>query len=371
MATPDSGVLDDLSLNRALLARQLLLERSDMDAVAAVEHLVGMQAQAPDPPYIGLWTRLAGFRTLDLASKVRSREVVRLVLMRGTIHLVSARDCLRLRPVLAESLERSLRSTFGRKLEGLDLAEVVALGTDAVEKEPLTLGALGSRLAERWPDRDAFALANAVRNLVPLVQVPPRGLWGESGRAAHTTAGSWLGAGADAEPDADSVVLRYLAAFGPASVKDMQAWSGMTRLASVVGRLGPRLRVFRGTDGRTLYDLPEAPRPDPGTPAPVRFLPDFDNILLSHADRNRILCEERRRLVFTRNGLIRPTFLVDGRVAGMWRVDRERDTARLVLQPFEPLSRRVRDELADEGGRLLDFAAAGSTDTAVVLDEQL
>ncbi|MEU8710094.1 winged helix DNA-binding domain-containing protein [Streptomyces sp. NPDC048565] len=368
MAAPAPDVLDHAQLNRALLARQLLLERSDLGAVDAVEHLVGMQAQAPNPPYIGLWTRLARFRTLDLAAGVQSREVVRLVLMRGTIHLVSARDCLRLRPVLAESLERSLKGTFGRKLAGLDLADVVALGVEAVEKEALTLGALGTVLAERWPDHDAFALANAVRNLVPLVQVPPRGLWGESGQAAHTTASSWLGRGPDTDPDPGAVVERYLAAFGPASVKDMQVWSGMTRLASVVGRLGTRLRVFRGTDGRTLYDLPDAPRPAPGTPAPVRFLPDFDNILLSHADRSRVITEERRRHVFTRNGLIRPTFLVDGEVAGMWRVDRERGAARLVLQPFSPLPRSVRDELTDEGGRLLSFAAADSSSQDIVFD---
>ncbi|WP_411080831.1 winged helix DNA-binding domain-containing protein [Streptomyces sp. cmx-18-6] len=365
---PDPDVLDDARLNRALLARQLLLARSDLTAVEAVEHLVGMQAQAPNPPYVGLWTRLAGFRTPDLADGVRSREVVRLVLMRGTIHLVSARDCLRLRPVLAESLERSLSGTFGRKLAGLDLAEVVALGVEILEKESLTLGALGSRLAERWPDRDAFALANAVRNLTPLVQVPPRGLWGESGQAAHTTAAAWLGRAPDADPDAAAVVERYLAAFGPASVKDMQVWSGMSRLASVVARLGPRLRVFRGVDGRTLYDLPDAPRPAADTPAPVRFLPDFDNILLSHADRSRILTEEQRGHVFTRNGLIRPTFLVDGRVAGMWSVDRERGAARLVLRPFAPLARTVREELAEEGGRLLSFAAADSTSAEVVFD---
>ncbi|MEU1215003.1 winged helix DNA-binding domain-containing protein [Streptomyces sp. NPDC005791] len=366
MAAPGPDVLDRRQLNRALLARQLLLERAQTGAVEAVEHLVGMQAQAPDPPYIGLWTRLAGFRAADLSDEVRGRSVVRLVLMRGTIHLVSARDCRRLRPVLAASLERSLSGTFGRKLAGLDLAEVVALGVETLEKEALTLGALGTRLAERWPDRDAFALANVVRNLVPLVQVPPRGLWGESGRAAHTTAAAWLGREPDTAPDAGAVVERYLGAFGPASVKDMQTWSGMTRLASVVGRLGSRLRVFRDSEGHTLYDLPDAPRPEAGTPAPVRFLPDFDNILLSHADRSRIISEERRRHVFTRNGLIRPTFLVDGFVAGMWRIDRERGAARLVLQPFAPLPRAARDELAEEGGRLLSFAAADRSSAETV-----
>ncbi|MER7112507.1 winged helix DNA-binding domain-containing protein [Streptomyces sp. NPDC000229] len=357
--TDAADVLDRRALNRALLARQLLIERSAMTASEAVEHLVGMQAQAPDPPYVGLWTRLAGFRIEDLSDLVRERAVVRIVLMRGTLHLVTARDCLRLRPVLRGPLERQLNGTFGRKLAGLDLAEVVALGRELVEKEPLTLGGLGAGLAEHLPDRDPFALANAVRNLEPLVQIPPRGLWGESGQAVHTTAEAWLGSPLDDDESPDETVVRYLAAFGPASVKDMQVWSGMTRLGAVVRRLGPRLRTFRDENGVQLYDLPDAPRPAPGTPVPVRYLPDFDNILLSHADRSRILTEEQRRLVFTRNGLIRPTFLVDGFVRGMWRVERGRDTATLVLEPFAPLAEKDRSELVAEGMRLLAFAAAG------------
>ncbi|WP_336320146.1 winged helix DNA-binding domain-containing protein [Streptomyces lavendofoliae] len=357
--TEHTDVLGRRDLNRALLARQLLLERSSMSASQAVEHLVGMQAQAPDPPYVGLWTRLAGFRVGDLSRLVSDRQAVRLVLMRGTLHLVTARDCLRLRPVLRGPLERQLAGAFGKHLTGLDLAEVAALGRELVEKEPLTLGVLGARLAERFPGRDPFALANAVRNLEPLVQVPPRGLWGESGQAVHTTAEAWLGRPLDEDDTPDDIVLRYLAAFGPASVKDMQTWSGLTRLTAVVRRLAPRLRAFRDENGVPLYDLPDAPRPDPGIPAPVRYLPDFDNILLSHADRSRILTEEQRRRVFTRNGLIRPTFLVDGFVHGMWRIERGRGSAALVLSPFSPLTGKARAELVDEGMRLLDFAAAG------------
>ncbi|MDN3295389.1 winged helix DNA-binding domain-containing protein [Streptomyces ficellus] len=369
MTAQQRGPLDPRALNRALLARQLLTERSDMTAVDAVEHLVGMQAQAPNPPYVGLWTRLAGFRIEDLSRLVEERAVVRLVLMRGTLHLVSARDCLRLRPVLRGSLESRLTGTFGRKLAGVDLAEVAALGRQLVEKEPLTLGGLGARLAERVPGRDPFALANVVRNLEPLVQIPPRGLWGESGQAVHTTAEAWLGRPLGTDDSPDETVIRYLAAFGPASVKDMQVWSGMTRLGAVVRRLGARLCAFRDSNGVELYDLPEAPRPDPATPVPVRYLPDFDNILLSHADRSRILTEEQRRLVFTRNGLIRPTFLVDGFVRGMWRIERGRDTATLVLEAFAPLTRGERAELVEEGMRLLAFAAAGCPSPEIRFDD--
>ncbi|MFE2428214.1 winged helix DNA-binding domain-containing protein [Streptomyces sp. NPDC059373] len=356
-ASPGGRVLDRRTLNRALLERQLLLERAPLSAAGAIEHLVGMQAQAPNPPYLGLWTRVDGFRLDDLAALVRSREVVRVVLMRGTIHLVTAQDCLALRPVLDAALERALNGTFGRRLDGLDLAEVAALGRRLVEKEALTWGRLGVLLAERWPDRDPFALANAVRNLVPLVQVPPRGLWGESGQATHTTAESWLGRPPAVDTTPDRMVERYLAAFGPATVKDMQAWSGLTRLGAVVKRL-PHLRTFRDENGLELWDLPDAPLPDPEVPVPVRFLPEFDNILLSHADRARILTEEQRRLVFTRNGLIRSVILVDGFVRGLWRIEQQRDTADLVVEPFTPLSRQEREVVAEEGGRLLAFAAA-------------
>lgn len=365
MVTGDMKVLDRRALNRSLLARQLLLERSAMPAARAVAHLVGMQAQAPNPPYIGLWTRLAGFRIEDLASLVRSREVVRLVLMRGTIHLVTADDCVALRSVLQGALRQGLKGTFGRKLEGLDIEKVAELGRELVEREPLTLGGLGTLLAERWPDRDPFALANAVRNLVPLVQVPPRGLWGESGQAVHTSAEAWLGRPATGPAAPDLMVERYLAAFGPATVKDIQTWSGMTRLSEVVNRLRPRLAVFRDENGRELLDLPDAPRPDADTPAAVRFLPEFDNILLSHADRARILTEEQRKAVFTRNGLIRSTFLVDGFVAGVWRVEQTRGAAVLVLEPFGTLRAGDRAALAEEGDRLLAFAAASATSREV------
>ncbi|MCI0383430.1 winged helix DNA-binding domain-containing protein [Streptomyces sp. CNQ085] len=358
MTTGTPTVLDRRTLNRALLARQSLLERTTASVSDVLEHLVGMQAQAPNPPYLGLWTRIAGFRLDDLAELVRQRQAVRLVLMRGTIHLVTARDCLALRPVLHTALARGLISAFGRRLNGLDLAEVAAEGRRLVEAEPLTLGELGKRLAERWPDRDAFALANTVRALEPLVQVPPRGLWGESGQAAHTTAETWLGGPLSADDCAREVVRRYLAAFGPATVADMQTWSGMTRLAAVFKDLRPELAVLHDEEGRELFDLPDAPRPGPGAPAPVRLLPEFDNILLSHADRTRILTDEQRRLIITRNGLVKSTFLVDGFVAGTWRIDRKKKTATLVLEPFAPVKAADRKALAEEAESLLATAAA-------------
>ncbi|EST27492.1 winged helix DNA-binding domain-containing protein [Streptomyces roseochromogenus] len=355
-------VLDRHALNRALLARQLLLERRPGSASAVLEHLVGMQAQAPDPPYIGLWTRLAGFAAEELAELIRGREAVRLALMRGTIHLVTARDCLALRPVLQSALDRQLSSAFGRRLEGLDLDEVSAYGRKLCDAEPLTLGGIGALLAERWPRYEPFALANVIRGRVPLVQLPPRGLWGESGQAVHGTAETWLGRPLESDTAPDSLVRRYLAAFGPATVKDIQAWSGLTRIGAVVKRLRPELRVFQDENGADLYDVPDAPLPDPTTPAPVRFLPEFDNILLAHADRGRILTEEQRRLVFTRNGLIKSTVLVDGFVRALWRIE---DGA-LVVEPLgRALARRDRAALEREGRALLAFAAPDLKDPGI------
>jgi hypothetical protein len=356
-STATGDVLSQRALNRALLERQMLLRRAAISVDEALERLVGMQAQAPNPPYPGLWTRLEGFRLEDLAQRIRDRRAVRVALMRSTIFLVTARDCLALRPVLAAELERWGLSVFGKQAAGMDLAELAAAGRALVEEAPRTFQELGLLLVERWPDADQSALGNLVRNLVPLVQVPPRGVWGEGGPAAHTTAEAWLGRPLDAETAPDEMVMRYFAAFGPASVRDAQHWCGLKRLNEVVDRLRPRLHAFRGESGAELFDLPDAPRPDAETPAPARFLPEFDNVLLSHAERTRIISEPDRKRVFTVNGIIRATFLVDGFVRGMWRIEREGGTAALLIHPFEKLAAADRAALEEEGGRLVRFAA--------------
>jgi hypothetical protein len=356
---PDAGqVLGRRALNRALLARQGLLRRWTISPAEAVERLVGMQSQAPDPPYVGLWTRLDGFRPEDLARLVEERAVVRIALMRSTIHLVTARDCLALRPLLQPVIERSFRGGFGRRLEGVGDAALADAARALVEERPRTFAEIGAALGERWPDRDPAALSAAARTLLPLVQVPPRGLWGRSGPAAHTTAEAWLGRPLETGYPVDDVVLRYLAAFGPASVADVQTWSGLTRLKDAVERLRPGLRVFRDDEGRELFDLPDAPRPDPDTPAPARFMAEWDNVVLSHADRTRVITEEHRRRIFTPNGIFPGTILVDGYVAGTWKIERSRGAATLRVEPFAPLAADDQAALAAEGERLLDFAAA-------------
>lgn len=357
-ASPAADVLPQRALNRALLGRQMLLGRASVSVEEALERLVGMQAQAPNPPYLGLWTRVEGFQIEDLARLVRQRKVVRIALMRSTIFLVTARDCLAIRPVLDEPMLRWALAAHGKTLQGIDLDAVAAAGRALVEEAPRTYHDLGRLLADRWPAADPQALGILVRTLLPLVQVPPRGIWGESGPAAHTTAEAWLGRPLAAERAPDEMVMRYLAAFGPASVRDAQHWCGLKRLGPVVDRLRPRLRAFRDENGVELFDLPEAPRPDPETPAPVRYLPEFDNVLLSHADRARIISEADRKRVFTVNGIIRPTILVDGFVRGMWRMKRERGAALLAVEPFGPLTAEDRAALEEEGERLLRFAAA-------------
>ncbi|HEX6038982.1 winged helix DNA-binding domain-containing protein [Longimicrobium sp.] len=350
-------MLGPRALNRALLDRQMLLRRASISVDDALERQVGMQAQAPNPPYLGLWTRLDGFRPEDLAQRIRDRRAVRMALMRSTIFLVTARDALRLRPVLDAELARWGFSVHGRELGGADSAELAAAGRALAEQAPRTFQELGVLLGERWPDAERAALGNMVRNLVPLVQVPPRGVWGESGPAAHTPLDTWLGRPLEAETAPDEMVMRYFAAFGPATVRDAQHWCGLKRLNAVVDRLRPRLRAFRDASGAELFDLPDAPRPDEDTPAPPRFLPEFDNVLLSHADRTRIISEPDRKRVFTINGIIRATILVDGMVRGMWKMARDGDTAALVISPFAPLAPADRAALEEEGMRLARFAA--------------
>ncbi|WP_426754629.1 winged helix DNA-binding domain-containing protein [Myxococcus sp. Y35] len=351
-------VLGTRDLNRALLQRQWLLRRSGASVPEALEHLVGLQAQATHPPYYGLWTRLEGFQRETLTRLLTERQVVRTAMMRATLHLVTARDCRSLRPVLQPALERVLKhSAHGKKLAGVEMQALVAEGRALLAERPSPRGELGQRLQEKWPHHDANALGMGVTCLSPLVVVPPCGTWGRGERTVYTTAESWLGEAVEPTTSLDALVLRYLAAFGPASVKDLQVWSGLPRLREVVERLRSGLRIFRDADGAELFDIPDAQRPAGDTPAPVRFLPEFDNVLLSHANRTRILSDAARQRIFTVNGRVLATFLVDGFVKGTWTLERERDVAALHITPFSRLSREDRAALMDEGARLLAFAA--------------
>ncbi len=312
-------VLDTRALNRATLARQLLLTRAEMSALDAVRHLLGLQAQNVKPPYFQLHARLAGFRPTELAGLMESREAVRIVTMRSTIHTHTAHDALTLRPLVQPARDREV-AYFRTGLGGVDLDALAARSREFVEAEPRTMGEIRGELLTHWPDADPQSLAVAARCLLPLVQVTPRGVWGRSGHVRLTTVESWLGKPAAPAQPVDEAVRRYLAAFGPASVKDMQLWAGLTRLKPAFERLRPELAVFQDENGVELFDLPDAPRPDPGTPAPPRFLPEFDNLLLSHADRSRVVTPEAKGRTWTGNQAHR-TLLVDGFLAGLWTMD--------------------------------------------------
>ncbi len=357
-------VLSTRELNRTLLERQLLLRRSRLSAFDAIERLVGMQAQVPTAPYVGLWTRLEGFVADELSGLISERRAVRGSLMRATIHLVTDRDCLRLRPMMQPVLARSFSgSPFRRELEGVGLDALLAAGRALLEDRPRTRAELSELLKEKWPEREPYSLAYAVTFLVALVQVPPRGVWGESAQATWTTAESWLGCPLNPDPSPEEMVVRYLEAFGPATVADARTWSGLGGLREVFARLRPRLVTFRDERGRELFEVPGAPLPDPETPAPPRFLPAFDNALLSHADRSRIIADEHRAALF-KDPYMRGV-LLDGFVCGTWKLERTREKATLVIELFEPLMDEDRDALAEEGSRLLTFAASNSKTHAI------
>ena len=387
--------LSPRALNRATLARQLLLDRAGLTAGEAVRHLAGLQAQAPLAPYVGLWTRLAGFRHQELRDLLTERAVVRAHLMRNTVHLVDAADYLCFRPLYQPLMERDLAGHFGRNLAqrgGVDLAELADAAAALLGQTALTRAELAARLAQRWPDHDPASLAYAAGHLVPLVQVPPRGLWGEPNqRAAFFLASAWL-AGRDpsAAPDPariapvspadgpgpaptptststststpafapafastpilrstmlEQLVVRYLAGYGPASVADIQTWSGLTRLREVADRLDSRLRAFTSPDGARLLDLPDAPRPDPDIPAPPRFLPEYDNLLLSHAERSRVIPHRRPVPLPPGHGGCGGTLLVDGRWQADWKISPDG----LQIRPFSALSAADRSLLAYSG----------------------
>jgi hypothetical protein len=334
-------------LNRATLARQLLQERAHMPVLDAVRHLAGLQAQTVRSWYTGLWSRLHDFDPEELSTHLEERRVVRMALIRSTIHLVTAEDARWMRPLVDVPIERTTVGAFGKHLKDLDKGEIIRRVRKLVAVQPLTFTELRKRLAESF-DRDPNALAQAARMWLQLVQTPPRGTWRGSGLAKHTTLESWLG-GKTVKERPEELVKRYLTAFGPATVKDAQTWSGLTRLNEVFQRMD--LVTFTDEHGRTLHDLPEAPRPAEETPAPPRFLYDFDNLLLSHADRSRIVADNYDPVPLLKVNEQPGALLVDGCTKGIWRVK----DGKLTVHTFGRLPRSDAEQVTEEGLKLLSF----------------
>jgi len=353
-ARASDTVLGPRALNRALLERQMLLRRRRVPALEAIERLVGLQSQVPRDPYVALWSRLDRFRPAALAEPMADRRALRMTLLRGTLHTVTAADAVALRAAIQPVVERMLRSqaAFRTATDGIDLEKLLDAFTRSLDEAPHTRAQLAEAVADRYPGRDPTMLSLAMY-VIPTVQVTPRGIWGRTGPSAFTTVGSWLGRPVDDATDMDAFLLRYLAAFGPSTVADAQSWSGIPRLKPAFEALRPRVRTLRDERGRELFDVPDGPYPDPKTPAPVRFLPEYDNVGLGHKDRSRIIPD----------GVVQWTevgwggVLVDGFAAARWRLWTEGGDAILRVEPFGKLRRDDRAAVSEEGERLAAFLA--------------
>lgn len=354
--TPDR--VDRRTLNRTLLARQWLFPRATASAAEAIGHLVGLQAQDPKAPYTGLWSRLERFAPGDLATLLLERDAVRLVTLRSTVHLHTAADARSVRAWTQSVTENALRSSRKAAWAVVDRAELVAAATAVVRRGPVESGALGRALAPRWPSVDPADLHQFARAFLALVQVPPRGVWGRSGRTTYALADDWLGGSA---PDPDPAVLigRYLRAFGPASVRDVQTWSGLTRLAEVTATM--ELRRYVDAGGVELLDLPHLALADPDRPVPPLFTAPFDDVTLSHADRRRVVDGQARRAIASSNGIVPGMVLVDGMVAAIWRVER----GSLQVTPFGRISKRTASGFTRPGRALLRFLTGAAGDVVV------
>ena len=332
----------------------MLLRRRRVPALEAIERLVGLQSQVPRDPYVALWSRLDRFRPAALAEPMADRRALRMGLLRGTLHTVTAEDAVRIRSMTQPVMERtySRASRLRAPAGSVDEAELLSAIREVLTERPRTRSDLGKALAERWPSVDPAALSYAMY-LVPLVQVTPRGIWGRSGASTFTTLEAWIGRSVDGTGDPGPLIVRYLAAFGPSTVADAQSWSGLSGLKPAFEALRPRLSIVHDERGRELFDVPGAPYPDPNTPAPVRFLPEYDNVALGHRDRSRIIPEDVTQWTEVGWGGV----LVDGFAAARWKLDAERTRATLRVEPFGRLAPADRAAVSQEGERLAAFLA--------------
>jgi hypothetical protein len=342
------GGLTLRDLNRTLLARQHLLSRTTMPALAMVEHLLGLQAQENLPPYLSLAARIDGFDPRELSGALERGDAVRLLTMRGTIHVLTPDDALALRPWVQPALDQVSKSNqMNKTARHVPVENIVRETRRLLEHGPLPVKELGERLAKAFPDAPAAALAHLARERAPLVQLPPRGLWRGSGGVVYQTVENHLGRPA-VDVDLRELVRRYLRSFGPATAADMTVWSRVTRLGPVFDSMSDELVVVECEDGRRRYDVPDAPYADEDAPAPVRLLGTYDNLWLSHADRAHVVPPEAASRWRGVNGGVGNTIFVDGIMAGLWWW---RD-GRVVTDVPGRLSRSERQDLVAEVDRV-------------------
>ncbi len=351
-------------LNRATLARQMLLKREPLSVPAAVERLAGLQAQLPVAPYVGLWTRLRDFSREDLAGAIEDRKIVKATLMRATLHLCTADDYLRFRTTLQPMLSGAAEAIVKQRGGNFDSKKLLAEARRYIGEKPRTFAEISEWAVKLMPGQDVGALRYTVRTNLPLVQTPIATGWSYSAKPEFTLAESWIGQPIAREDNLPELVRRYLAAFGPASVTDAQTWLGM-KLKETFEKLRPELQTYRDEGRRELFDLPDRSLPDADLPAPVRFLPEFDNLLLSHSNRTRVVADEHRSKVYLPGLRVAATLLVDGFVRGAWKIEKIKNAVTLVIEPFAKLAKPERAALIEEGERLARFVAVTAKSFAV------
>lgn len=354
---PPIRTLTKIELNRALLARQMLLDRSTVGPLEAMRQLVALQAQQPRPPYIALWTRLDGFEPAALAELLRSRRVVRGTHLRGTLHLLEADDFLTTRAAIQPVLNAGMQSILKQRGAGFNIEAVAGSARKHFARRPRTFEDLRATLTEEFPGVDERAMGYAVRMSLPLCMVPDETVYAYGADTEFALASEWLGRVVPEESRVEELLLRYLAAYGPASVQDAQCWTGLGKLKPVFEALRPRLVTYRDEKGKELFDVPGGLLPNAETNAPVRLLPGFDGAILAHQDRSRIMVEEHRPLVTTKNLQVLPTVLVDGFVAGTWEVIVRKTVVTVAVKAFRPFPARAKKSVEAEAARLVRFLA--------------
>jgi hypothetical protein len=347
----------------------MLLAHENQPVVQTVEHLIGLQAQVTEGPYQGLWTRLAGFRHEDLTSLILDRTLVRATSLRATLHLQTVPDMVGLRPLVQPALDRMWQAAFGKRIGNADRAKVAKLGRRLLDRGPVTAGALGKALQPEFPDADPLALSVLLQVKETLIQVPPTRIWGSGHALLLSRIENWVPDAAPPALDRQSLVLRYLAAYGPASIADMQSWSGLTGLKTEFDVVRDQLVTFIDETGRTLYDLPGAPRPDPDTPPPVRLLPLYDNVILGYANRRRMFSEATENRAGMRQDT-KPAILIDGAVAAGWKIAVKKAVATIAIEPYRPLLAREKRELAPEALAFLKFMRPDAGDWQEMIEER-